>query len=96
MSPRKLKNKWSIKGIYYRGSRQCYIDGPWRPTQDEAIAAFADFVANKHGLSNILIFRPFLAERTEKPSGQMDNRGNAYLDWEMDKAALQKQGLRIH
>lgn len=96
MTPRKLKNKWSIKGIYYRGSRQCYIDGPWRPTQAEAITAFADMVADKHGLSNILIFRPFLAERTEKASGQMDSKGNSYLDWQVDKAALQVHGLRIH
>ena len=98
MTALKLKNKWSVKGIYYsKSNRQCYIDGPWRPTQQEAITAFADYVAEKFSLSSLLIFRPFLAERCdEKVAGSMDSKGNPYLEHGVDKDALRAYGVRVH
>lgn len=33
MTERKLRNKWSIKAVYYsEHNRQCYLDGPWKET----------------------------------------------------------------
>lgn len=96
MTARKLQNKWSVKGIYYsKSNRQCYIDGPWRPTQQEAIDAFADYVVEKFGL--LLVFRPFLAERCdEKVAGSMDSKGNPYLEHSVDKDALRLNRIRVH
>lgn len=48
MTNRKLRNKWSIKAIYYsEHNRQRYLDGPWKETVEEAVKSFAEYLDKK-------------------------------------------------
>ena len=77
----KLRNKWSIKAVYYsEHNRQRYLDGPWKETVKEAVKSFAEYL-DKKGLLEVLVFKPFLAERCKEDNCQaIDSKGNPYRD----------------
>lgn len=65
--------KFSVKSTMYptTGSRGRSVDGPWKPTIEGAVLAFAESLKKK-GLSDKMVFNPFLAEECPKeiaPSG---------------------------
>jgi len=83
--------------MYVTSKRGRDVDGPWKPTVEEAIVAFRDMLVKKGWLGE-LVFRSFVAERCPKetaPSG--DNRGNYYKGAEVEglDKKLEDAGIRI-
>lgn len=97
MTERTLRNKWSIKAVYYsHHNRQCYLDGPWKETVQKAIKGFASYL-DKKGLSNVLVFQYILAERCHKKICQaMDSKGNLYIEHSVPDTDLINVGSKIH
>lgn len=97
MTERKLHNKWSIKAVYYsHHNRQCYLDGPWKKTVQEAVKGFANYLRNK-GLSKVLIFQCILAERCHPKICQaIDGKGNPYIEHSISDTDLINVGVKVH
>jgi hypothetical protein len=82
------KNIFSIKTYQYPKGRRRDVDGPWKPTVQEAIDAYAEMLVKKE-LHTFLICQPFVAERTDKataPAG--DSKGNYYKTNEEETKTL--------
>lgn len=74
------KNTFSVKSRMYPTphSNGRDVDGPWKPTMDEAINAYVEVVVKKD-LAKHLVCQPFMAERVdEKTAPAKDGRGNYY------------------
>ena len=74
------KNTFSVKSTMYPTphSNGRSVDGPWRPTIEEAITAYAEMLVEKD-LAKHLVCRPFIAERTdEKTAPAKDGKGVPY------------------
>jgi hypothetical protein len=58
------ENKFSVKSTIYMDSksRGRSVDGPWKPTVEEAVQAYAEMLVRK-GLEKRLVCSPFLAEK---------------------------------
>jgi len=93
--------KFSVKSTMYLkvGSlRGRQVDGPWKPTAEEAIKAYAAKLFEK-GLGRELVFQPFLAEECPKETapasdGKKFYRDRTDLQATLD-AGLKAEGLRL-
>lgn len=93
------KNVFSVKSTMYPNKRSKDVDGPWKPTVEEAVKAFAASLQKK-GLESGAVYRVFVAERCpESTAPAKDSRGNSYKTHEMASAALsgllEAEGLRV-
>ncbi len=71
-------NKFSVKSSMYPKGRERVVDGPWKPTVDEAVQAFAEMIKRKE-LAEVTVCHPFIAEKAnEKTAGSKDVRGVYY------------------
>lgn len=92
------KNTFSVKATMYPKQRRKDIDGPWKPTIEDAVKAFAESLKKKD-LDTSLVFRAFVAERcSEAEAPAQDNRGNYYKSNPAPTlfSMLSDAGVRIH
>jgi hypothetical protein len=74
----KTPNNFSVKSSMYPKKRERVVDGPWKPTVDEAVQAFAEMIKRKE-LAEVTVCNPFVAEKAdEKTAGSKDVRGVYY------------------
>lgn len=74
------KNIFSVKTTMYPTAKSNgrSVDGPWKPTVEEATTAYVEMVQRKD-LAKHLVCRPFVAERCdEKTAPAKDGQGNFY------------------
>lgn len=90
------KNIFSVKSTLYPKGRAREVDGPWKPTVEEAVTAYVAKI-KRQGLEQKLVFRPFLVERVEKDRAPcMDGKGNYYQGTEVDVVKrLKLMGLQV-
>jgi len=89
------KKRFSVKGTLYVGEkyRKTDVDGPWKPTVEEAIQAYADKLIIK-GLQGRSVYKCFVAERVElavapcKDSRGVPYKGFSYAPLKQDLAQL--------
>lgn len=72
------KGQFSVKSTMYPKGRARIVDGPWKPTVDEAIRAFGEMLVKKD-LGKHLISSPSIAERADMATAPgKDSKGNYY------------------
>lgn len=93
-------NRFSIKCDVYtspESRRTKSLDGPWKPTVQEAIRALADSLRKK-GMADLSLIRPFVAERVpEAAAPSRDTRGICYRTFPITglSGLLTDQGLEV-
>jgi len=89
------KNIYSVKATIRPYGRSKNIDGPWKPTVELAVDAFAEMLYKKEW-NLCTVFYPFVAKRTDT-GGATDVRGISYDDMPEQKddliLALKKQNI---
>jgi hypothetical protein len=90
------KNTFSVKSeMYVNLKRSRSVDGPWKPTIEEAVSAYAETVVRKE-LAKHLICRPFIAEKCdEKVAPAQDGRGVCYKTNQEATSTLKTQLARL-
>lgn len=70
----KPSGKFSVKTTMFPKGRARSVDGPWKPTWEEAVAAFKAMI-DKKGLSRFAVYSPYIAaECEEKDAGSGDGK----------------------
>jgi hypothetical protein len=92
----KSNTKFAVKGYFYpcgkKGRRT--LDGPWSKDVNEAINNLVGMLANKEGSVGSL----FIAERSEKETGEKDSKGNWYVSTNLNPdhyTKIESLGLNV-
>lgn len=94
------KNRYSIKCEVFTSAesrRKKVIDGPWKPTVDEAVKALSASLTTK-GMGDLALIQPFVAERADEATApSKDVRGVTYKTVAFDglNILLRDVGLKL-